>query len=199
MSSDDILVRQVQAGDAAAFDALFERYAPRIRPHLVRLVRDDAAADDLLQEVFLRLWTRAEQWEGRGTVSGWLTRVATNLALNHLRSVRRRRSQPLDLPKEPEDEDDIETAPGWMVDAAALGPDEVLEEAERRDALRRAVYALPEEQRQVLRMVHEAEMDIREVAAQLGIPSGTVKSRLHYAREELARGWEQLAKPTEDE
>ena len=63
------------------------------------LVRDEPAAEDLLQETFLRVWTRAGQWNGQGTFKGWLFRIATNLALNHLRTRRRRPEQPLELPE----------------------------------------------------------------------------------------------------
>ena len=66
----------------------------------------DREADDLTQETFLRVWTRSEQWDGRGSFTGWLYRIATNLALNHLRSVKRRRQRPLELPAEPDDDDD---------------------------------------------------------------------------------------------
>jgi RNA polymerase sigma-70 factor (ECF subfamily) len=94
MPSDQHLMGRVRERDARAFEALFERYGELIRRHLARITRDDAAAQDLVQEVFLRVWTRAEQWDGRGPFKAWLYRIATNLALNHLRSVRRRREQP---------------------------------------------------------------------------------------------------------
>ena len=139
----------------------------------------------MLQEVFLRLWTRAEQWQGRGSLAGWLMRTATNLALNHIRSGKRRRQRPLEAWRDSGDEDE-NAVPGWMVDEASLRPDELMELAERRSAWREAIDALPELKREVVRLVLEAEMDISEVADKLGIPPGTVKSRLHYARGDLA-------------
>jgi len=190
MPTDHELITRVRSGDAEAFDVLFERHAPRIRGRVIRIVRESAAADDLLQEVFLRLWTRAEQWEGRGTVAAWLLRTATNLALNHLRSVRRRRQQPLEPPAYT-DEDEADTLPGWMVDAASLRPDEALEQAEQDDAFRGLIDALPDGQREVMRLAAEHEMEISEIADELDIPPGTVKSRLHYARLRLAREWEE--------
>ena len=201
MTTDRDLTRRMLAGDADAFDALFDRYAPQVRRRLLRIVRDESVADDLLQEVFLRLWTRAEQWEERGSLLGWLLRMATNLALNHLRAVRRRRQQPLeyttgsDRPLDDDDEDE-DLVPGWMIDAASLRPDEISERAEEREALWGLVDSLPERQREVLRMAHEAEMDIAEIADQLGVPPGTVKSRLHYARSGLAKRFKRL---TEEE
>ena len=192
MPTDHELITRVRAGDAEAFDVLFERHAPRIRGRVIRIVRESAAADDLVQEVFLRLWTRAEQWEERGTLLSWLLRAATNLSLNYLRSVRRRRTRPLDVPARTDD-DDEDTLPGWMVDAASLRPDEALERAESDDAFRGLNDALPDGQREVMRLAAEHEMEITEIADELDIPPGTVKSRLHYARARLAREWQQFS------
>ena len=191
MSSDRELVECALAGDAAAFEALLERYRAPIRRHLLRYTHDDVAAQDLLQEAFLRVWTRGDQWAGRGTFRAWLYRVATNLALNHLRTVRRRRETPLETELEPETaEEDL--VPAWMVDDTALGPQAALEQAEERQQVRRLVAALPDEKRAVFRLVHEMEMTIHDTAAQLEIPEGTVKSRLYYARKQLADDWQAL-------
>ncbi len=198
MSSDQDLVERIREQDAHAFETLFERYGEMMRRHLARFVRDDAAAQDLVQEVFLRVWTRAEQWDGRGSFKAWLYRIGTNLALNHLRSLRRRREQPLDIPDDRADDDDEETTvPAWMIDAAALGPDTVLELAERRERLRRLIGRLPEEKREVFRLVHEMELSMRDAADELCIPEGTVKSRLYYAKRRLAREWRDVETETE--
>ena len=191
--SDQELIGQILDRDAHAFELLFERYRETIRRHLVRIVRNDAAAQDLVQEVFLRVWTRAEQWNGRGPFKGWLYRVATNLALNNLRSLNRRREQPLgdDLDDWAE-EDEENRLPSWMVDASTLGPATALEESDRRAAFRQLVEGLSEERREVLHLVLDMEMSIRDVADALGIPEGTVKSRLHYAKQRLAQDWQEM-------
>ena len=195
--SDQDLVRQILERDAHAFETLFDRYGEMIRQHVARIVRSDAlhppdaAAQDLVQEVFLRVWTRAEQWGGRGTFKAWLYRIATNLAFNHLRSVRRRREQPLSVPNEWDDEEE-DSIPAWLIDASALDPDAALELGERRERLRRLVERLPEEKREVFHLVHEMEMSMRDAADELGIPEGTVKSRLYYAKRRLAREWQDL-------
>ena len=128
MSSDGDLVKLILERDAHAFETLFERYGELIRRHLVRITRDDVAAQDLLQEAFLRVWTRAAQWDGRGSFKAWLYRIATNLALNHLRTIRRRREQPL-VVVDDWDEDEGDLVPAWMVDASAPGPGAELERA----------------------------------------------------------------------
>ena len=124
MLSDRDLVEQVLERDAHALETLFDRYGEMVHRHLVRLVRDSAAAQDLVQEVFLRVWTRAEQWNGRGAFKAWLYRIATNLALNHLRSIRRRREQPLEMADTWSEGEEEASVPAWMIEgksAPALG------------------------------------------------------------------------------
>lgn len=186
---DQTLIEQIRAQQAWAFEQLFERYEAVLRRHLCHIVHEEPAADDLLQETFLRVWTRAGQWNGQGTVKGWLFRIATNLALNHLRTRRRRPEQPLELPENCEvDDDDLPDTPGWLVDTASLGPDAVIEQSEHNQRLRQVIHGLPEDKRELLHLVHQMEFSLREAADELGIPEGTAKSRLHYAREQVKRG-----------
>ncbi|MGH2509459.1 MAG: RNA polymerase sigma factor, partial [Ktedonobacteraceae bacterium] len=184
--------------DSNAFEALSLRYRESIYRHILALIHDAHAAEDLVQEVFLRIWTHAEQWHGSGTLHAWLFRIATNLALNHLRTVQRRRLQALEIPADPLDEDDESSVPAWLVDHAQPGPDVVLEQSERHRLFQQLVNGLPIEKREVLHLVHDAEMNTRQVAEMLGIPEGTVKSRLHYATQRLAREWHHLAQEWED-
>jgi len=188
--SDSELVNGVLERDDRAFGLLFDRYAEALHRHASYIVRDEAAAQDVVQEVFLRVWNRADQWDGSGAFRAWLYRIATNVALNHLRTVKRRHEVPLELPAEPEDDDDVATLiPAWAVDHSALGPEATVELAEKRVTCRRLVARLPEDKREVIRLVHELDLPLRDAAEALGIPEGTVKSRLHYARERLSREW----------
>ena len=120
-SPDETLLDAIQNQQEWAFEVLLERYEDTIRRHLYYIVRDELAADDLLQETFLRVWMRSGQWNGQGTCKGWLFRIATNLALNHLRTRRRRPEQPLELPDYLVDDEDLPDTPGWLVDTASLG------------------------------------------------------------------------------
>ena len=190
MLSDQDLVQRILERDAHAFEAIFERYAETIRRHLARLVENDVAAQDLVQETFLRVWTRAEQWDGRGSFAGWLYRIATNLAFNYLRSMRRRREQPLEV-LAAEDEAEQDYLPAWMMDPSP-GPDAAFESIEQHEQFRHLVQGLPEDKRDVLYLVHEMEMSIQAAADELGIPEGTAKSRLHYAKKRLAREWQDV-------
>lgn len=173
MAIDAELMRRVETGDATAFDELFERHSPAVRRRLMSMLRDASLADDLMQEVFLRLWQRAEQWDGRGSVGGWLNRAATNLALNHIRS-RRRNDQRIA---------DWSNTPPRNVEP----PDEQAEHAEQFEKLRSLIEALPAAKREAMELVHGRELNIADAADALGVPPGTIKSRLHHARQDLLR------------
>lgn len=187
--SDSDLLQRILKQDSEAFALLFDRYIGQVTDHVTRMLRDAGAADDVAQEAFLRVWNRADQWTGTGSFRAWLFRIATNLALNHLRSKKRRREQPLEMPSLFDAEEDENPVPGWMIDHASLGPDAHIEQAEQRQMLQRLIADLPEEKREVFEMVHDEELGLGEVAKRLAIPEGTVKSRLFHARKKLADEW----------
>ena len=198
--SDQALIESIRERDAAAFETLLARYSASIRRHIMHTVRNESAAEDLVQEAFLRVWMCAEQWNGRGEFKGWLFRIATNLALNHLRTVRRRRQEPLETPPDEfDDEDERPPDLDGMIDTSSRGPDVMLEQAEQSELLWQLVDGLPEEKREVLHLVYQREMDLREAAVEIGIPEGTVKSRLHYSIKRLASEWKEIASEWEEE
>ena len=199
MASDSNLVRRVGQSDSRAFGELLARHSEAVRRHLQRMLRDSSAADDLLQEVFLRLWTRSGQWQGSGSIRPWLLRIATNLTVNYLRSERRRKQRPLHPPPAAVDDSNEDLVPGWMIDASTLSPDQIVELDEQQSLLLGLLDELPAEKREVFRMAHEQEMDIADVADALGIPPGTVKSRLHYTYKRLAQGWRNIQAQWEDQ
>lgn len=194
MQSDRELIEQIRERNVPAFEVLFDRHRHSLLKHILYIVQEERAAEDLVQEVFLRVWTRAAQWDGRGDARSWIYRIATNLALNHLRTVHRRRQQPLEVPDEPYDDEDgtFTQTPPWLIDNALPDPQAILEQAEQSKFLWELVDGLPDEKRDVLHLVYGAEMDIRQVADELGVPIGTVKSRLHYTLKRLAREWKEL-------
>ena len=85
-----------------------------------------------------------------------------------------------------------------MIDAATLGPDALLELTEQGKLLRQFIDELPEDKRDIFRMIYDAEMDVREVAERLGIPEGTVKSRLYHGRRRIAQEWQDLETGSEE-
>ena len=193
IQSDETLMAGILERDARAFEVLLERYTEALHRHVGFMLHDEEVAHDVVQEAFLRVWLRAEQWDDRGPPRAWLYRIATNLALNQLRTVQRRHEVPLELPPDSEDDEDMASfVPAWMIDNATLGPEAAVERNEQHAFYRRALARLPDDKREVFHMVHDLEMSLRDAADALDIPEGTVKSRLHYARRQLARNWREL-------
>jgi RNA polymerase sigma-70 factor (ECF subfamily) len=181
--SDDELIAALVAGEVAALAALYARHAQLVFSMLMRIVGDRSAAEDLLQEAFLRAWQHAHTFdENRGTVRGWLVRIAHNLALNELRRQRRR---PHTHRRASSDEADDEVA------GSGAGPDPAVDAwcSIRDDGLAQALSQLPPAQRAVLSL-YAAGFSQSEIATNLGQPLGTVKSRMRRAlfhlREALA-------------
>ena len=198
--SDQFLIDKIRKRDAEAFETLWARYNAAVRRHIIHTVQDVSAAEDLVQEAFLRIWTSAEKWDGRGNFKAWFFRIATNLALNYLRTVRRRKQQPLEIPPDDyDDADEYAPDPDWMIDTSLRSPDVMLEQAEQFILLWRLVDDLPAEKREVLHLVYQKDMNLREAAAEIGIPEGTVKSRLHYSIKRLAREWKEIEDEHEEE
>jgi RNA polymerase sigma-70 factor (ECF subfamily) len=173
MVDDDArLMLAFQKGDRRAFDELFERYTPRLHSFLTRMVRDRGRAEELTQDVFVRLYTAAERYQARTRFSTYVFGIASNLALNHLARAWRQREHGFS-------DDHPEPAAGEP------GPMEQLEAARTQQALERALGELPERQRAALLLrVHE-DMGYDEIAAALGTSVPSVKSLLHRAREAL--------------
>ena len=198
--SDQFLIDKIRERDAEAFETLWARYSTAVRRHIIHTVQDESAAEDLVQEAFLRIWTSAAQWDGRGNFKAWFFRIATNLALNYLRTVRRRKQQPLEIPLDDfDDAEESSSDPDWMIDTSLRSPDEMLEQTEQFNLLWRLVEELPAEKREVLHLVYQKDMNLREAAAEIGIPEGTVKSRLHYSIKRLAREWKEIEDEHEEE
>ncbi|HJN51869.1 MAG: sigma-70 family RNA polymerase sigma factor [Pseudomonadales bacterium] len=192
-NNDADLIRRIARHDGCALADLMGRFERALQRRINDIVRDAAAADDLTQETFLRVWTRAEQFHGGDNAAGWLARIATNLALNHLRGNRRRPIEPLPLMSEK----DGGGVPDWIVDPTADDPLEWAGAAEFEQHLRAVLAKLPAEKRAVHQMVEDG-VELRAVAEELGIPIGTAKSRLHYTRKHLAEAWQKLAQQRED-
>jgi RNA polymerase sigma-70 factor (ECF subfamily) len=170
-SSDVILVNRIAAGDKLAMHALFARHRTSIYRWLLRFVRSEALAEDLLSEVFLDVWRQADRFEGRSSVSTWLMSIARYKAL----SARRVRTED-ELTKE------IEAAVADPSD----DPEAALQEKDRGELLRQALTHLSREHREIIDLVYYHERSIAECAEIVGIPAATVKTRMFYARRKLA-------------
>src|SRR5215470_2614013 len=170
-SSDTALIRRIAAGDQSAMRTLFVRYRVAVYRWLLRLVNDEALAEDLLSDVFLDVWRQAASFEARASVSTWLLAIARYKAL----SARRRRT-------DAELDDHIAST----VADPADGPDLVLEKKRTTELMRACLAELSPEHREVMDLVYYHDKSVREVASIIGIPEPTVKTRMFYARKKLA-------------
>ena len=166
-----------ETSDRRAFAALFRHFAPRIKGFLARGGTDDALAEEIAQETLVTLWRRASSFDpARAQVSTWLFTIARNLRIDHHR---RLAGGAADAPED------------WSAEQqpadAHLSPDALLHAAQRERRVRRALAALPPEQAQVLRLSFFDERPHGRIARDLGIPLGTVKSRIRLAVTQLRR------------
>lgn len=170
--SDDDLLAATARGEERAFRRLVERHAGKARALALRLSRNDADADDLVQEAFTRAYERAGKWRSEGIkFSTWLYRVVVNLAADEGRKRSVRRATPLDEAPEPV--------------ADARGADETMERDQRARALRRAIAALPDRQREAVALTYGSGLPNAEVAAILGVTIEAVEAALTRARAAL--------------
>lgn len=180
LTDADVMLR-VKVGDDAAFEYLVQKYRRPMVSFLYRLAHNSAAAEDLAQEVFLRVYRSREKYEATAKFSTWLYRIATNLAVNHARDTRHERPEnTVSL-----DEPDSET--GMTPDVADAEPtvEENIVRRERLAAIRQRVQALPERQRMAVIMHKYQQMDYRQIADVLKLSESATKSLLFRAYETL--------------
>jgi RNA polymerase sigma factor (sigma-70 family) len=167
---DRDLLQRIGRGDEEAFRALFQRYAPTARALALRILRQPFLADETVQEAFLAVWRTPGRYEdGRGSVRAWLMSAVHHRAVDLVRreEAHRRRAEsalPELTPRDPAER---------VVDAVGL--------PEERAAVRAALDELPDKQREVIELMYFEGLSQSRVAEQMGIPLGTVKSRVLLA------------------
>ena len=176
--SDAEIVQAVLDGDVNAFEALVLRYQKKVYNTVLRLAGDCAEAEDLSQEVFLKIFKGLSSFRGESSFSTYIYRVAANTAIDALR---RREAPTVSLSTENEEGEEFELA---LPDAGPL-PVEILESRERRQAIRAAIDALPEHHRAVIVLREMDGMSYQDIAQAMGLTEGTVKSRINRARGRL--------------
>jgi RNA polymerase sigma-70 factor (ECF subfamily) len=181
-TSDEQLMWRVKLDDdAAAFARLVARWEKPIQRLCVRMTGDTHRAEDLTQTAFTRVFTRRAEWEPTGKFSTFLWRVALNLCHDEARRIQRRCEFSLDALEEA----DGAEAEGFAADEPA--PDAQAESQERGELVRRALAKLPGQYREVVVLRHYEGLKFREIGDVLGIPEGTVKSRMAEALGQLNR------------
>ena len=182
-TSDEALIGRIASGDKVAMQVLFARHHVRVYRFVLRLVRDQTVAEDLINEVFLDVWRQANRFEARSAVSTWLLAIARFKALSALR-------------RRPDEELDEEAAAA--VEDPGDDPDLAVQKKDKSEALRKCLEALSPEHREIIDLVYYHEKSVEEVAQIVGIPENTVKTRMFYGRKRLSellkaagidRGW----------
>ena len=160
-----------QSRDKTAFAALFDHFAPRLKTYVMRLGASPAMAEELVQETMLTLWRRADSFDPRqASASTWIFTIARNKRIDALR----RESRP-----------DLDPDDPALAIAPAMPADAILAASEYETILRQAIAVLPQEQAELLRICYYGDKSHRQIADELGIPLGTVKSRLRLALSRL--------------
>jgi RNA polymerase sigma-70 factor (ECF subfamily) len=169
-SSDEMLIARIAAGDRLAMQTLFARHRTAVYRWLLRFVGNEAVAEDLLSDVFLDVWRQADRFQARSSVSTWLLAIARFKALSARRT---RKDAELD-----------ETIEATVADPAD-NPEVMLEKKNREELVRAALNNLSPEHKEVIDLVYYHEKSVDECAQILGVPSGTVKTRMFYARKKV--------------
>ncbi len=170
---DRKLLKAIRAGDVAAFEGLYRRFAPGLMGFIMQRVPNRVEAEELLQETFLRLLKdRRFEPEAAG-LSTYLYIIARNLCLTHCRDQASRRFAPLEASR------DTQVVPLWGRRTPA--PDEAVRGRQRRDELERALGTLPEAQREAFVLRHHHGLTYEEIGQVCMCPVGTAKSRVHLA------------------
>src|SRR5216684_82885 len=179
--TDAQVMLRVKAGDQSAFDFLVQKYRRPLVSFMYRMARNTAAAEDLAQEVFLRVYRSRQTYEASAKFTTWLYRIATNLAVNHARDTRKERPEvTVSL-----DEPDEETGTTMDVADGTITAEESLVRRERMLAIRNKVEALPERQRLAVIMHKYQQMDYKQISDVLKLSESATKSLLFRAYETL--------------
>ena len=168
---DEALIRRIAAGDQLAMRTLFARHRIPLYRWLLRIVRDETTAEDLLSDVFLDVWRQAASFEGRASVSTWLLAIARYKALSARRS---RVNVELD-----------ERIAATIADPAD-NPEAALQTKNRSEVLRDSLASLSPELGEVIDLVYYHGKSVKEAAEIVGVGEATVKTRMFYARRKLA-------------
>jgi RNA polymerase sigma-70 factor (ECF subfamily) len=183
-SDEELLVDYRDEGNRQAFEELVHRYERELYGYLRNYLGDASVAEDVFQQTFLQVYLKCDQFEPARKFRPWLYAVATNQAIDYQRHHGRHRMTSLDRQMKGPDDTENGTL-GELFDCSDRGPVEESQCLEQADEVRRAVDELPEQTRQVVLLVYFQGLKYREAANALGVPLGTVKSRLHGAIQRL--------------
>ncbi len=172
--TDGWLVTRVQNGDLEALGKLYKRYKTQVYRTALAITHDERTSEDILQEAFLRIYTYADSFDKTRPLGPWLYRMTVNLAYSWSSQAKRW----------------VNLFHEKLESLKALDrqhPEEIVEKRGRQQFVRKAIDALPEPQRVVIILHYLEDLSVSEISYVVGVPEGTVKSRLYYARERLRK------------
>ncbi len=188
--ADESLMLRYAAGDIAAFDSLYERHALGVWRYVFRSVREQAVADDLLQDVWFAVARQASTYQPTARFRTWLFTMAHNRLVDHVRTAKHHASLDDDGG---DDEDDTGNLLAHTLAAeSGFGPLRQLQSKEQAAALMAAIENLPPAQREAFLLQAEGGMAVEEIASTTGVSFETAKSRLRYARNSLREQLQEL-------
>ena len=173
------LVRRTLDGDASAFNRLYKRHYPRILATLIGRTRNRHDAEDLLQVTFLRAYLGLSGFRGDAAFSTWLMQIALNVCTTHLRATQARRSWQKTI-----EDPQLGYRDTWEPTDVER-PDDALSRKECRAMLEESIAELPQQYRHAVRLRYVKDRSYSEIARELGVPMGTLKTWLHRARHQL--------------
>jgi len=177
--TDEQLVAQIVAGNTAALEVLYDQYAPAVMGLALRIVQEQAAAEDVVQETFWRVWKNGAGFRReRGTFSSWLFAIARNIAIDRWRRMKHYLVTSLD--RNDDDEHPLENHPDPVTNVAESAFDTIMHRQ-----VRAAIQLLPKEQSQVINMAFFQGLSRQEIAEALQSPLGTVHTRARLALQKL--------------
>jgi RNA polymerase sigma-70 factor, ECF subfamily len=182
-TTDESLVASIAQGDKRALQTLYGRHSVRVYRFVLRFLNDEAAAEDMVSEVFFDVWRQADRFEGRSQVSTWLLAIARNKAL----SVLRRRST-----------EELDEEVAEFIEDPSDDPEVSMQKRQQATVLQACLTELSPAHREIIDLVYYHEKSIEEVAEIVGVPANTVKTRMFYARKRIgelmaARGLDRRA------
>jgi RNA polymerase sigma-70 factor, ECF subfamily len=188
MTDEELLMEYRLTGSPAVFETLVKRYERELYNYLRRFLSNQVLAEDAFQATFMQVHLKCHLFDAERKVRPWLYTVATNQAIDIQRRNRRHRLVSLDRPNRGQQEE-----LGALIDVLSsreVDPGDGIEQSERREWVREAVAALPEQLRSAVKLVYFRGLKYREAADELEVPVGTVKSRLHSAVKRLGQAWQ---------
>jgi len=184
--SDEELMERCRQGDPAALETLLGRYQNKLMAFIYSVCRDYQISEDIFQETFIRVYRKAKKFNPGRTFKTWVYTIALNLCRDRIRKLRRKPTVSLNAPIGSRDGDNY-PAPIDLIPSGRADPSRQAAARELEEAFQRELAGLSDEHRQVVVMSRLGGFKYRQIAEILKIPSGTVRSRLHYALEYLRR------------